>query len=57
MFLQTFPWPQSHHRECDPAHPVDLVKSPQMSVAAVATGFGCGQDTVAPPTDVPKSDG
>jgi len=29
--------------------PVDLVKSPQMSVVAVVAGLGCGQDMVAPP--------
>ena len=45
------------HRERDPPHPVDLVKSPQMSAVAVAAGLGCGQDTVAPPIDVPKSEG
>lgn len=36
---------------------MDLVKSPQMSVVAVVAGLGCGQDTVAPPIDVPKSAG
>lgn len=44
-------------QKCDPPHPADLVKSPQMSVVAVVAGLGCGQDVVAPPTDVPKSDG
>lgn len=38
-------------------HPVDFAKSPQMSVVAGVAGVGCGQDTVAPPTDVAKSDG
>ena len=36
---------------------MDLVKSPQMSAVAVVAGLGCGQDTVAHPTDVPKSNG
>lgn len=36
---------------------MDLVKSPQMSAVAGAAGLGCGQDTVAPPIDVSKSEG
>lgn len=36
---------------------MDFVKSPQMSAVAVVAGLGCGQDTVAPPIDVPESEG
>lgn len=53
-FLEKQRWPQSHP---DLPHPVDLVKSPQMSAVAAVAGLGCGQDTVAPPIDVPKSEG
>lgn len=56
-FSDKQPWPESRHRECDCPHPVDFVKSPQMSAVAVVAGVDCGQDTVAPPTDVPRSDG
>lgn len=42
------PSPESY-----PPHPVDLVKSPQISAAAA--GLDCGQSSVAPPSDVPKS--
>lgn len=31
---------------------MDLVKSPQMSAVAAVAGLGCGQDTVAPPTEL-----
>lgn len=55
-FLEKQPWSKSHHRECDP-HPVDFVKSPQMSAVAVVAGLGCGQDIVAPPANVPESNG
>lgn len=56
-FLEKQPWSKSHRRECDPPHPVDFVKSPQMSAVAAVAGLGCGQDTVAPPIDVPESEG
>lgn len=36
---------------------MDFVKSPQMSAVAVVAGLACGQDVVAPPIDVPKSNG
>lgn len=42
-------------RESSPPHPVDLVKSPQISAVAAAAGLDCGQSSVAPPSDVPKS--
>lgn len=44
------PSPESY-----PPHPVDLVKSPQISAVAAAAGLDCGQSSVAPPSDVPKS--
>lgn len=34
---------------------MDLVKSPQISAVAAAAGLDCGQSSVAPPSDVPKS--
>lgn len=43
--------------QCGPPHPVDLVKSPQMSAVAAVAGLGCGQDIVAPPVDVPILNG
>lgn len=41
--------------ESSPPHPVDLVKSPQISAVAAAAGLDCGQSSVAPASDVPKS--